>query len=93
MKDKFVKIGNSLAFSHYCQTSMIFWENRTRNLAESLIVNQDFIEEQIITVENELKEIKKKVKDDKTELKEEMKIQKDRSRRNNICIEEDENMV
>ena len=70
--------------------------NWTRDPAESLIVNQDFIEEQITTVKNKLKEIKKKVKANRTELKEQMRIQKDRSRRNNIrvdSIEEDENVT
>ena len=70
--------------------------NWTRDLAESLIVNQDFIEEQATTVKNKLKEIKKKVKAGRTELKEQMRIQKDKSRRNNIqvdSIEKDENVT
>ena len=70
--------------------------NWTRDLAESLIVNQDFIEEQVTTVKNKLKEIKKKVKAGRTELKEQMRIQKDKSRRNNVqvdSIEKDENVT
>ena len=61
--------------------------NRRKDLKENLIVNQDLIEEKITIFKNESKEIKNETKADKTELKEQMRIQEDRSRRKNIRID------
>ena len=66
----------------------------TRHLEESLTVNQDLVEEKLNTIKNQLKVIKNEVSENKAELKEQLRIQGDRSRRNNIRvdgIEEDEN--
>lgn len=64
--------------------------NVTRDLEESLIVN-DLFEEKITNLNYELKEMKNEIKADETELKEQMRIQGDRFRINNI--QEDEKIV
>ena len=64
--------------------------NVTRDLEESLIVN-DLFEEKITNLNDELKEMKNEIKADETELKEQMRIQGDRFRINNI--QEDEKIV
>ena len=56
---------------------------KTTDLGESLTVNQDLIDDKIISIINdELNKMKKLVNDDKTELKEQFRIQEDRSRIN-----------
>lgn len=62
--------------------------NATIDLEESLTVNLDLIEEKITNLNYELNEIKNKIKADNTELKEQMRIQENRSRRNNIQVDE-----
>lgn len=64
--------------------------NVTRDLEESLIVN-DLFEEKITNLNYELKKMKNEIKADETELKEQMRIQGDRFRINNI--QEDEKIV
>ena len=51
---------------------------------ESLTVNQGLIDVRIKSVNEEMKEIKKCVDNNKVELKEQLRIQEDRSRRNNV---------
>ena len=66
----------------------------TRDLEESLNVNQNLVEEKLNTIKSQLKLIKNEVSKNKGELKEQLRIQEDRSRGNNIRvdgIEEDEN--
>ena len=57
---------------------------KTKDLEESLTVNQDLIDVRIKSVNEEMKEIKKCVDNNKVELKEQLRIQEDRSRRNNV---------
>ena len=64
--------------------------NVTRDLEESLIVN-DLFEEKITNLNCELKEMNNEIKADETELKEQMRIQGDRFRINNI--QEDKKIV
>ena len=67
---------------------------KTRDLEESLTINQDLIEEKVTTLKTQLEDIKKEINDNKKELKEQLRIQEDCSRRNNIRvdgIEEDVN--
>ena len=62
--------------------------NATIDLEESLTVNLDLIEEKITNLNYELNEIKNNIKADKPELKEQMRIHENRSRRNNIQVDE-----
>ena len=55
---------------------------KVRDLEESLTVNQDLIDVRIKSVNEEMKEIKKCVDNNKVKLKEQLRIQEDRSRRN-----------
>ena len=57
---------------------------KTKDLEESLTVNQDLIDVRIKSIDEEMKEIKKIVDNNKAELKEQLRIQEDRSRRNNV---------
>ena len=57
---------------------------KTKDLEESLTVNQDLIDVRIKSIDEEMKEIKKVVDNNKADLKEQLRIQEDRSRRNNI---------
>ena len=57
---------------------------KTRDLVESLTVNQDLTDVRIKSVNEEMKEIKKCVDNNKVELKEQLGIHEDRSRRNNV---------
>ena len=69
-------------------------KDNTRDLEESLTVNQDLVEETLNTIKSQLKVTQNEVSENKAELKEQLRIQEDRSRRNNIRvdgIEEDEN--
>ena len=69
-------------------------KSNTRDLEESLTVNQDLVEETLNTIKSQLKVTQNEVSENKAELKEQLRIQEDRSRRNNIRvdgIEEDEN--
>ena len=68
--------------------------DRTRDLEESLTVNQDLVEEKLNTFKNQLKVVQNEMIENKTELKEQLRIQENRSRRSKIRIdgiEEDEN--
>ena len=69
-------------------------KDNTRDLEESLTVNQDLVEEKLNTLKSQMRSIQNEVSEKKTELKEQSRIQEDPSRRNNIRvhgIEEDEN--
>ena len=69
-------------------------KDNTRVLEEGLTVNEDLVEEKLNTVKSQLKVIWNEVSENKAELKEQLRIQEDRWRRNNIRvdgIEEDEN--
>ena len=69
-------------------------KDNTRDLEESLTVNQDLVEEKLNTLKSQMRSIQNEVSESKAELKEQLRIQEDRSRRNNIRvdgIEEDEN--
>ena len=69
-------------------------KDRTRDLEESLTVNQDLVEEKLNTFKNQLKVVQNEMIENKGELKEQLRIQKNRSRRSKIRIdgiEEDEN--
>ena len=69
-------------------------KDNTRYLEESLTVNQDLVEEKLNTLINQMRSIQNEVSENKAELKEKLRIQEDRSRRNNVRvdgIEEDEN--
>ena len=57
---------------------------KTKDLEESLTVNQHLIDVEIKSIDKEMKEIKKIVDNNRAELKEQSRIQEDRSRRNNI---------
>ena len=66
----------------------------TRDVVESLTVNQNLVEEKLNTLKSKMISIQNEVSENKAELKEQLRIQEDRSRRNNIRvdgIEEDEN--
>ena len=68
--------------------------DNTRDLEESSAVNQDLVEEKLNTLKSQMISIQNEVSENKAELKEQLRIQEDRSRRNNIRvdgIEEDEN--
>ena len=69
-------------------------KDNTRDLEESLTVNQDLVEEKLNTLKSQMRSIQNEVSENKAELKEQLRIQEDRSRRNKIRvdgIEEDEN--
>ena len=69
-------------------------KDNTRDLEESLTVNQDLVEEKLNTLKSQMRSIQNEVSENKAELKEQLRIQEDRSRRNNMIVdgmEEDEN--
>ena len=69
-------------------------KDNTRDLEESLTVNQDLVEEKLNTLKSQMRSIQNEVSENKAELKEQLRIQEDCSRKNNIrvdSIEEDEN--
>ena len=69
-------------------------KDRPRDLEESLTVNQDLFEEKLNTFKNQLKVVQNEMNENKAELKEQLRIQENRSRRRKIRIdgiEEDEN--
>ena len=69
-------------------------KDNTRDLEESLTVNQDLVEEKLNTLKSQMRSIQNEVSENKAELKEQLRIQEDRSRRNNIRVDsiaEDEN--
>ena len=69
-------------------------KDNTRVFEEGLTVNEDLVEEKLNTVKSQLKVIWNEVSENKAELKEQLRIQEDPWRRNNIRvdgIEEDEN--
>ena len=55
---------------------------KTKDLEETLTVKQDLIDTKIKPIDEEMKEIKKIVNNNRAELKEQLRIQEDRSRRN-----------
>ena len=69
-------------------------KDNTRYLEESLTVNQNLVEEKLNTLKSQMRSIQNEVSENKAELKEQLRIQEDCSRKNNIrvdSIEEDEN--
>ena len=69
-------------------------KDNTRDLEESLTVNQDLVEETLNTIKSQLKVTQNEVSENKAELKEQLRIQGDWSRRNNVRVDgikEDEN--
>ena len=57
---------------------------KTKNLEESLTVNQDLTDVRIKSIDEEMKEIKKIVDNNRAEMKEQLRIQEGRSRRKNV---------
>ena len=57
---------------------------KTMDLEESLTVNQDLIDVKVKSIDEEMKEIKKIVDNNRAELKEQLRIQEDCSQGNNI---------
>ena len=55
---------------------------KTKDLEESLTVNQDLIDVKIKSIDEEMKDIKKIVSNNRAELTEQLRIQEDHSRRN-----------
>ena len=71
-------------------------KDNTRDLEESLTVNQDLVEEKLNTLKSQMRSIQNEVSKNKAELKEQLRIQEDRSRRNNMRVDgikEDENVT
>ena len=69
-------------------------KDNTRDLEESLTVNQDLVEEKLNTLKSQMRSIQNEVSKNKAELQEQLKIQEDCSRRNIIRVdgtEKDEN--
>ena len=62
-------------------------KDNTRDLEESLTVNQDLVEEQLNTLKSQMRSILNEVSENKAELKEQLIIQEDRSTRNNIRVD------
>ena len=57
---------------------------KTKDLEESLTVNQDLIDVKIKSINEEMEKIKKIVDNNRAELKEQLGIQEARSRKNNV---------
>ena len=57
---------------------------KTKDLEESLTVNQDLIDVKIKSINEEMEKIKKIVDNNRAELKKQLRIQEARSRRNNV---------
>lgn len=55
-----------------------------RDIEDSLTVSQDLVPEKLNTSKSQLKVIKNKVSENKAELEEQLRIQEDSSRRNNM---------
>ena len=71
-------------------------KDNTRDLEEGLTTNQDLVEKRLNTLKSQLRVAQNEMIENKAELKELLRIQEDRSRRNNIrvdCIEVDENRL
>ena len=69
-------------------------KDNTGDFDESLTVNQDIVEEKLDTLKSQMRSIQNEVSENKAEIKEQLRIQEERWRRNNIrfdIIEEDEN--
>ena len=62
-------------------------KDNTRDLEESLTVNQDLVEEKLNTLKSQLQVIQNEASENKAELKEQLRMQEDRSRRNNIRVD------
>ena len=60
---------------------------KTRDIEESLNVNQALVDDKIKMLESQLTDIKKQVADKEKEMKEKVRILEDRSRRNNIRVD------
>ena len=67
--------------------SMEQLKDNTRDLEESLTVNQDLVEEKLNTLKSQLQVIQNEASENKAELKEQLRMQEDRSRRNNIRVD------
>ena len=59
----------------------------TRYLEESLNVNKDLVEEKINALKSQMRVGKNEMIEHKAELKEQLRIQEDRLRRNNIIVD------
>ena len=59
----------------------------TRYLEESSNVNKDLVEEKINALKSQMRVGKNEMIEHKTELKEQLRIQEDRLRRNNIIVD------
>ena len=57
---------------------------KTKDLEESLTVNQNLIDVKIKSINEEMEKIKKIVDNNRAELKKQLRIQEARSRRNNV---------
>ena len=57
---------------------------KTKDLEGNLTVNQDLIDVMIKSIDEEMKEIKKIVDNNRAEMKEQLRIQEGRSRRKNV---------
>ena len=62
-------------------------KDNTRYLEESLTVNQDLVEEKINALKNQMRVGQNEMIEHKAELKEQLRIQEDRLRRNNIIVD------
>ena len=62
-------------------------KDNTRYLEESLTVNQDLVEEKINALKSQVRVGQNEMTEHKAELKEQLRIQEDRLRRNNIIVD------
>ena len=62
-------------------------KDNTRYLEESLTVNQDLVEEKINALKSQMRVGQNEMIEHKAELKEQLRIQEDRLRRNNIIVD------
>ena len=62
-------------------------KDNTRYLEEFLTVNQDLVEEKINALKSQMRVGQNEMIEHKAELKEQLRIQEDRLRRNNIIVD------
>ena len=62
-------------------------KDNTRYLEECLTVNQDLVEEKINALKSQMRVGQNEMTEHKAELKEQLRIQEDRLRRNNIIVD------
>ena len=62
-------------------------KDNTRYLEECLTVNQDLVEEKINALKSQMRVGQNEMIEHKAELKEQLRIQEDRLRRNNIIVD------